>query len=270
MATLWLDGEFLDEGAARIDPADRGFLLGDGAFETMRFSDGAVSRWREHAGRIAAALDTLAIAAPDWRAVREACHELPGRNGIEDAVVRLTISRGPHGRGFEAPQDRPGTVLVTAGTRPAPPDSVSLVTVDAPRRNPFSLATRFKPIGYGDELQARRLARQKGADMALMLSVNAEPSCADCANLYWIKDRRFAAPGREAGALHGTTRQALLPLMGEQSLIQVTDLKLEEAEAAFVSNAVMGVVPVSSIDGRALDAGHETIGVLARLIAGSG
>lgn len=259
MSTVWLDGAFVDAQEARIDPADRGFLLGDGAFETMRFARGAVRRWSAHAGRLAAALDTLGIAAPDWRALREACHALPGRNGLKEAVVRLTVSRGAHGRGFDAPQGGPGTVLVTASPLAPRPDGVRLATIDAPRREPTSLSTRFKPIGYGDALHARQLAKAKGADMALMLSSAGAPSCADCANLVWISGRHFAAPGREAGALAGTTRAVMLELMREESLLQNAGLPLGEAEAAFICNAVMGVVPVRAIDGRALTAEDETI-----------
>lgn len=259
MSTVWLNGELLDGREARIDPADRGFLLGDGAFETMRFARGQVRRWTDHAGRLAAALDTLGIGAPDWRALREACHDLPGENGLEEAVVRLTVSRGPHGRGFDAPQGEPGTVLVTATPRTAPPAHVRLATVDAPRREPTSLATRFKPIGYGDALHARRLAKAQGADMALMLSSSGQPSCADCANIVWMAGRHFFAPGREAGALSGTTRAVLLRLIREASLLEKPDLDLADAEAAFVCNAVMGVVPVSEIDGRALNAEDGTI-----------
>ena len=259
---VWLDGETLDADEARIDPADRGFLLGDGAFETMRFANGRVRRWTAHASRLAAALDTLGIAAPDWRALREACQALAAENALTDAVVRLTVSRGAHGRGFDAPQVRPGTVLITASERPEPPASVRLASVDAPRREPTSLATRFKPIGYGDALHARRLARAQGADMALMRAGDGRPSCADCANIVWIAGRRFNAPGPEAGALAGTTRAALLGPIREQSLLQDGDLALEHAEAAFVCNAVMGVVAVSQIDARALAADHE---ILARL-----
>ena len=36
MNPVWLNGELAPIDAARIDPQDRGFLLGDGAFETMR------------------------------------------------------------------------------------------------------------------------------------------------------------------------------------------------------------------------------------------
>ncbi|MFT8712698.1 MAG: 2-keto-4-methylthiobutyrate aminotransferase, partial [Komagataeibacter rhaeticus] len=37
---VWLDGRVLAASQARIDPADRGFLLGDGVFETMRVAGG--------------------------------------------------------------------------------------------------------------------------------------------------------------------------------------------------------------------------------------
>jgi len=272
MTALWLDGRLQDAAHARLDPGDRGFLLGDGAFETMRLAGGAVRRWPAHRRRIARALDTLAIAPPDWVEIEAGFAALADANDLDEAVIRLTVSRGALGRGFEAPDGEAGTVLITAAARSDPPDAVNLAQIDAPRRDPASLATRFKPIGYGDNLHARRLARAAGADMALMLSSAGAVSCADCANIIWLSGRSFVAPGPEAGALAGTTRDALIEIAKDRGLrrTEAADLPLKHAEAALVCNAVMGGVAVSAIDGKRLDTEQPGLAELTRAEAEAG
>ena len=52
MSTVWLNGDLVAADAARIDPRDRGFLLGDGVFETFAAADGHVYRLAEHLARL--------------------------------------------------------------------------------------------------------------------------------------------------------------------------------------------------------------------------
>lgn len=264
METLWLNGDFRPAGEARIDPADRGFLLGHGAFETMRVSQGALRRWPAHRTRLNAGLDALHIAVPDWDEIETACIELARREGLDEAVIRLSVSAGAQGRGLGPVERGPSTVLITAAPRPASPASVHLVTLDFPRREPRSLATRCKLIGYGDAIAARHQALARGGDMALMLSGAGAVSGADCANIVWISGQYFVAPGREAGALEGTTRDALIEIARARGLkrADAADLPLKHAEAVLVCNAVMGVVPVAAIDEKPLPAGHDLIEAL--------
>ena len=48
MTTVWLDGEVVEEAAARISPFDHGVLVGDGVFETLRVYGGVPFAWRRH------------------------------------------------------------------------------------------------------------------------------------------------------------------------------------------------------------------------------
>ncbi|WP_270375108.1 aminotransferase class IV [Marinicauda sp. Alg238-R41] len=261
MSRVWLNGHLVEAHQARIDPADRGFLLGDGAFETMRFEAGRIRRWPAHRSRLSAALDILQIAQPDWLAIEDASRALADANALTAAILRLTITRGPHGRGMDAVHGEAGTVLMTALARPDPPVSIRLEPVSAPRRDPASQATRFKPIGYGDELHARRLARSAAADMALLHDGEGHPSCADCANVMWIAGNDLVAPGPEAGALSGTTRAALLERLSQAGLTLVpsAQLALERAEAVLVCNAVQGVVAVRAIGSHSYPVDHWAV-----------
>ncbi|PWE18761.1 4-amino-4-deoxychorismate lyase [Marinicauda salina] len=271
MSAVWLNGEYGED--LSISPDDRGFLLGDGAFETLHFKDDRLRRWTRHRARLADALETLGIAEPDWEELQAAARGVPRENGLDDAIVRISVSRGPGGPGLDFADDVRPTVLVTARPHPGAPGARDLVTIDAPRRDPRSLSAAFKPLSYGDWVHARRRARERDGDMAVLLSQAGDPACADCANLFWIKDGVVHTPSTETGALAGTTRAALIAAAAEAAVTIREGVfrrsELAEAEAAFVTNATLGVAPVRRLDGRELDRSHDLILECAKLEAGA-
>ena len=263
MSRIWLDGAILDVGAAGIATSDRGFLLGDGAFETLRFEHGAIRRWTRHRARLEGALSWLEIATPDFAAIEDAAARLCVEAGLSDAVLRLTVSRGAHGGGLEAPSGKAGTVLLTARPRPAPRENVSLAIVTGARRAGLQ-SEQHKLTSYAEPLAARREAKRAGADMALMVSaIDGAVVCADCANVFAVLDGRTVTPPVSAGALPGTVRAALLEASKQQGtpILEraLSQADIARAEAIFVTNAVSGLVAASSVDGRALDASHPAI-----------
>ena len=268
MSEVWLNGQFVAADEARLSISDRGFLLGDGAFETIRAEGGRLRRWARHRARLNGALNAVEIAPPDWDQIEAAARRLSREIG--DAVVRLTISRGAHGPGMSAPSGEAGTVLVTARPLQPAPSALSLTLVNQPRREPTSLATRFKLTHYADPLHARRRAASVGADMAVMLSSGGHLSCADSASLFWIeKGGRVMTPGADCAALAGTARGALMLACSEAG-ITLEEVKagpdaLKRAEAVFVTNATLGLVAVSRVDDVHYAANHPTLSRLAEM-----
>mgnify|MGYP000305706503 FL=1 len=57
--TSWLNGEWIKAGEAGIGTTDRGLLLGDGLFETLRYSGGRVLRLAAHEQRLRASCEAL-------------------------------------------------------------------------------------------------------------------------------------------------------------------------------------------------------------------
>ena len=137
--TLWLDGAYLDPADASVNVADRGFLLGDGLFETMRLEAGVLRRWARHEKRLTAGLDALGIAADLPSDIPALAADLANRNGLDRAVIRLTITRGSGGRGLDGASGTKPCVLMTAGALPER-SAPALVLVNAPRRAPLTLA----------------------------------------------------------------------------------------------------------------------------------
>lgn len=256
MRQVWLDGALVDQAEAHIDPDDRGFLLGDGAFETMRFEAGAVQRWSRHRTRLSQALDSLEIACLDWDALEAGSRQLTQALDLDAAVVRLTVSRGPLGGGMVAQSNVTPTVLMTARALPQPPSSLSAQVVDEARRDARNLSSRHKLTGYADMLGARRAAQRAGADLALVLSSEGHVSSADSANLFWVKDGAVFTPSLRCGCLPGTMRAALIDALRargvtvEEGAYDVS--ALNSADWIFVTNAVMGLTPICALDGCAL------------------
>jgi len=268
MNEVWLNGAFVAADEARLSIADRGFLLGDGAFETIRAEGGRLRRWARHRARLAGALNVLEIAAPDWDQVEAAARRLS--RGMGDAVVRLTVSRGEHGPGMSAPSGEPGTVLLTVRALPPAPAALSLILADNPRREPSSLGVRFKLTQYADPLYARRQAASVGADMAVMLSSAGHLSCADSASLFWIEaGGRVVTPGADCAALAGTARGALMLACADAGItleeVRAKPEALKRAEAVFVTNAALGLVAVSRVNDTSFAANHPMLSRLAEL-----
>ena len=271
---VWIDGEIRARADARIGVDDRGFLLGHAAFETMRISEGALRRWDRHHARLLGGLAYLGIAPPACLdGVEAGALHLASGLGVKDGVARLTVSAGEGGAGLDGAPDAQALAVLTVKPRPAPPQSVSVTVLDAPRRS-GSPGERFKLSGYADLIAARREARAAGFDRAVVTcAAGGVLACADCATLYWIIERRIQTPSLSGGALPGVARAALMAAARADGLeieeVSATPDVLRGAEAAFMTNAVEGVVAISRVGDRPLDPGHPLLARARALEAGA-
>lgn len=260
---IWIDGAYADTAQPLIGIDDRGFLLGHAAFETMRCLEGRIRRWEAHRARLECGLAYLGIERPALLDdVPHAAQQLATRLGLTDAVARLTVTAGEGGGGLFLRADIPAHVVLTLKPRPAPPDAVSVRIVDGPRRS-GSPGERFKLSGYADLIAARREAVAVGAERAIVTGPGGTLACTDCANLFWIAGGRVFTPSEESGALAGVTRSALIKAARADGL-EVAEVRagheaLMDAEAAFTTNAVEGVVAISAVNGLVRPADHPLI-----------
>jgi branched-chain amino acid aminotransferase/4-amino-4-deoxychorismate lyase len=229
-----------------IPADDRGLTLGDGLFETILSRDGTLVLLDEHLARMARGCSVLGLPAPDLGHARRLCEEaadtVQGR-----AAVRLTLTAGSGGRGLDrlaAPVPR---LVATASPAPRPETPTVLVTA-AVRRNEGSPASRLKTLSYLDNVLAREEARAAGADEALMLNNAGEVACAAAANVFWLRGERLFTPALECGALDGIMRAQVLKA-GEVTEVRACRAELNEAEAIFLTSSLVGLRPVSALDG---------------------
>jgi branched-chain amino acid aminotransferase len=259
---LYLDGRILDPGRARIDPRDRGFLLGDGLFETMRADRGRVPFLDRHLDRLEAGAAVLGIPLPRSRdAIAEACFEVLHANQLGDrlAAVRLTLSRGPGPRGLAPPADPVPTLLVAATVITDVASCPARAVISSIRRNEHSPLCRVKSLNYLDNVLALREARDRGADEAILRNTAGRLACASAANLVLVRDGALLTPGLEEGVLPGITRAVLveiardLGIPAEQARLPTSAVK--GADEALLTNSLLGIRPIVQIDGERVGKG---------------
>jgi branched-chain amino acid aminotransferase/4-amino-4-deoxychorismate lyase len=238
-----------------IPPDDRGFTLGDGLFETVLADGGDLRRLDAHLDRMSAGCAALGLPTPERalaeRLMRQALEDA-GLAGLRGAV-RLTLTAGSGGRGLDRP-DVLSPRLVAAAAPALRPQTPARLVIAMVRRNDQSPASRLKTLSYLDNVLARAEARESGADEALMLNTRGELACAAAANIFWVADGRLFTPALECGVLAGVTRAQVLAAASALGFpveaVRSAPDALERAEAVFLTNALIGVRPVASIDER--------------------
>lgn len=255
-----LNGMLTHAAAARIDPADRGFLLGDAIFESLRVRGGRAEFLAEHLTRLEEASRVTGIPLPfDLVNIEGRIASLAEVNNLMEGALRLTVSRGPASRGVAPPMDCVPTVLLAI--HPLPPtrnDAVSAVIATATRRNEFSPFSRVKATPYLDSIVALKEARENGAQDAILLNTAGRVASAAFANLFAVVGGRLVTPPSADGPLAGITRGRLLAqLDGVPESLTPDDLAA--AGEIFLTNS-FGIRPVIALDGRALP-----IGAFARM-----
>ncbi len=236
---------------------DRGFLLGDGLFETLLADDGRLVWFEAHAARLVAGCAELGLPAPSLSALREAAEAAVAGAGLAAAraAVRLTWTAGSGGRGLDRPDHLVPALYAGAASAPRLTHPARLATAEV-RRNAGSPASRLKTLAYLDNVLARREARAAGADEALMLNTAGEVACAAAANLFWVAEGRLFTPALGCGVLAGVARAGVLKLCNDHGMavaeVHAGPGALGACEALFLTNSLIGVRAVSRLDGRAL------------------
>lgn len=277
---IWLNGQLLDDEAARIDPRDRGLLLGDGLFETMLAQHGRPAFFEPHMRRLSHGAALLGIQLPfSTQGLRHACEDLLEAAALMKAdrvAMRLTLTRGPGPRGLALPDKTHPTVMISAAQATLPPHSVSLATSSI-RRNSHSPAARIKALPYLENVLAKEEARKLGAGDALMLDSDGHVASTTMANIFLWEGERLVTPGLEGPVLPGITRAEILALASDMRIPIVEETvkpeRLLRAQGVFITNSLMGPVPVTQLDRHVL-ADNPATAILAaayeKLIAGGG
>jgi branched-chain amino acid aminotransferase len=242
---VWLDGRFGDDTSSSIPVTDRGLLVGDGVFETLpiiadvRFANRARTfALARHLNRLDRACVTASITVPAETTMRSAVDAVLEAYGNASGRLRITATGSGH-------------LLVTAASAPTPATSVSVLTSPWVR-NERSPIAGVKSTSYAENAYALRWAQSRGADEAVMANTRGDLCETTTANVFVVLDGELVTPPLPSGCLPGVTRDLLLEHgIGVERALPIG--VLAEADELYLTNSLRGVLPVHSIDGRALD-----------------
>jgi branched-chain amino acid aminotransferase len=254
---VYLDGAYLPSAEAKVAADDAGLLHGRGLFETFRARRGVVYLLERHFDRLAAGAQTLGIVLPQTLSdLRTAVRTLTERCGLEDARVRLTLTAG-------SASGRPSLLIQARAATDYPQQLYERgmsALVARVRRNETSPLARVKSLNYLDSLLAREQASRAGLDEAIFLNSHGRLADGSATSLFLVRDGELFTPPVEDGALPGITRAAVLELARAASIgAQEASLTLDDlrdAEEAFLTNAVAGLLPLVAVEGAKVGSGR--------------
>ncbi len=252
---VFLNGRFVPEPQAVVPVNDRGFLYGDGLFETLRVCGGRPFRLAQHLERMMRGADFLKIKCPfTAKEFQEFAGRLVEQNQMPEAILRVVLTRGPGERGYTPRADGQPTVVMTL--HPAPPldEPVSWNLVASSYRIPAAdpLAS-FKTLNKLTHIMARNEAVEQGADEALLVNTNGEVAEATSGNLFWVYQDNLCTVPTGRGVLPGITRAVVLEICQAMGLPTnkrvIKPEALRKSEGIFITQSALGIVPVAAFNG---------------------
>ncbi len=255
----WVINGQVSDGGLPAD--DRAFLLGDALFETILAQDGKLLAWQRHWDRLRASAAALGFALPRTCDQARADVALALRlAGVQQATaaVRLTLTRGRGPRGFWPDGiHQPLLVVQAAPYTPSLAPLRAALVAEYPR-NPLSPLSHHKTTSALELTLAQRAARLQGADLALLVNTDGRLTEGAFASLFLVIGGQILTPPLTEGLLPGIARALLLERLRIEERV-LSPSCLQAAEAAFVSNSLMGVRALSGVDGHRLDVAHPRV-----------
>ncbi len=258
---VYLNGSLIPRSRARVSVFDQGFLYGYGLFETMRAYHGTIFLLDRHLKRL---LDSAAVIGLRDKLtdidLAKACLDTLRANGLPEARLRLTVSRGEVASFPGTSTGVTPTVLVTATGYSAMPaqayDAGFKVGVSSLRRDSQSLLSRLKSTNYLLSVLAKMEATAAGLNEALLLNERGFIAEGSISNVFFVASQSsLVTPPLESGILHGITREVVMELADILKIkVAEAEVRLEDLEQfdeAFLTNSVMELMPLVEVSDKA-------------------
>jgi branched-chain amino acid aminotransferase len=185
-------------------------------------------------------------------------------NKLKDAYIRLIVTRGPGDLGLD-PRNcpKPTVIIITDKISLYPSEmykkGLKIVTVPTRRNIPEALNPQIKSLNYLNNILGKIEAVGAGVPEAVMLDQNGFVTECTGDNIFIIKGKSLLTPPVSAGILRGITRAAVLELAPRVELAacepMLTRFDLYSADEMFLTGTAAEVIPVVSMDGRAIGNG---------------
>jgi branched-chain amino acid aminotransferase len=271
---LNLDGEFVDPDRAGLPINDGAVLFGDTLFETLKAKDGRIRFLDDHLDRLQLSARLLDFPL-DADRIRRALQDTAARLAAPVVRLRLTVSRGSF-KGLDFPPPGKSHFFISAAGYREPDREErqqGARCLFAPNRrvNPLSHLPQMKRGNYADCLYAARFARSRGAREALFVTDDRQVLEGATSNLFILQDGALATPPAGELVLAGVLRRrvlqaaAYLGLSVAEQAISIDELFA--ADEAFLTNALIDILPISAVEGHPIRRGPRAERLLEALAA---
>ena len=239
---VFLNGHIIKEEEAKVSVSDLSYQFGYGLFETLKCEQGIPLFFEDHYKRLTHSAKELDMPFPvEQEEVKKWIKEVLNANKLTQARVKIIISKRLEDK---------FNVFIMASPLEKLSASYSLLAYTL-SRDSKSVSFRHKTTSRADSYVAYKKALENGFNDALYVSEKNELIECTRANIFLVMEDKIITPLLESGILSGVTRAKILDIAKRNSIHieekNVHSLYLNKAKTVFITNAIIGLMPVSKI-----------------------
>jgi branched-chain amino acid aminotransferase len=262
----WIEGEYVPIAEARIPILDAGFVRSDLTYDVVGVWEGRFFRFPDHMDRLERGCGRIRLELPRPRAeIEQIAIETVRRSGLREAYVETVVTRGVPSPGERDPRRWTPRLYVYAIpyvwiVRPEQQElGTQVVVARETRRIPTgSVDPTVKNFHWGDLVRGLFEAYDRDAWLAILLDGDGLVCEGAGFNVFAIVDGEVLTPSR--GVLEGITRRTVIEIAEALGwTVHVGDIPadtLYRAQEIFLTSTAGGVMPVATLDGRAVGEGR--------------
>ena len=249
--TVFLNNEFLPAKQAKISALSPGVLCGVGVFESMRSFKSRIVYFSQHLKRIKNSSQLMAIGFPySLDRLTQIIRKSLRISGLRDAYVRLSLYQRTQGADI---------LIIVKEYRPFSLKKYQAgfsAGVSRFRQIEDSFLSNIKTTNRALYELSLQEAKNNGFEEAVILNTRGYICEATRSNIFLAKDKALFTPGLECGCLDGVTRKVVFDFAKESKIKlyqgNFTLRDLSSADEAFLTNSLMGVMPLTRVEGQAI------------------
>ncbi len=258
---IFKNQKLVEEKQATISIRERGFLFGDGIFETCKISNGKIYDFKSHEDRICKGIKELKFFV-EIADLEKRSQQLIRKNQIKNGILRISISRGIGSVGYLPTYESKPLVIIETLVERKLPEKICLGVskIVAPK-------TAFKSMNALPYVLNKIAAQEYNFFDCVMLSEKNFIAETSSANIFWVKNGKIFTPAESCGILPGTIRSKLLKISPLKiSTVEAKISALKNADEIFLTNSSFLVLPVDEFMGKRMqkDFGIEFLKLLQK------
>ncbi|WP_167402254.1 aminodeoxychorismate lyase [Aeromonas rivipollensis] len=236
-----------------VSARDRGLAYGDGHFTTMLVKQGQVIWWPAHLARLQHACARLGFAELPWDTMAAEVAQLAA--GQTQAVAKIVLTRGSGGRGYDGAGCNTPTRIVSLAPYPAhylgwQQNGIAALICQQQLGDTPMLAG-LKTLGRLEQVLLKSELAARGGVEGIVLNSRGFLVEGVSANLFWRRGKTVFTPDLSRAGIDGIMRKRVIMMLKQMGIeLRVVEAPLEslwQAEEVWLTNTLMGIVPVTSI-----------------------
>ena len=221
---------------------DQGYQFGLGAFETIALEHGHPVFLERHLNRLEKAAEFLKLGGLESRGIT--CEK------VLDYLVNIAEEEKQHGV-LKIMLSEKNVVFQVRGNHYREEQYRQGFVMDFSeiRRNETSPLVGYKTMNYGDCILEKRAAAEAGMDERIFLNTCGEISEGTVSNIFFVRGGKLETPAMCCGLLPGIIREYLCETEETEETVIYQEM-LNHYEECFVTNSLMGIMPVKQLGDR--------------------